>query len=207
MVDVDHSKPVELRTSRLATLPNAISAARLAAAAVMPFVAERWWLSILIAGALSDWLDGLFAKRLNAKSTAGQMLDPIADKALFLSALLTLSISGKIEWWQMALIMLRDVAVLIVAIFAAGWRRDWQSFKRMKPLIIGKITTVLVFAWLLAVLVNTRWAEPARMPVFILAAASSAMAAGAYLERFVVALIQERKQPQNTVNGTTDEHR
>ncbi|MCI0362897.1 MAG: CDP-alcohol phosphatidyltransferase family protein, partial [Phycisphaerales bacterium] len=116
MVEQQQTKAIEGRTTRWGTAPNAISAARLVAAAVMPFVEERWWLSILIAGALSDWLDGLLAKRLNARSTMGQILDPIADKALFLSALLTLAMAHRIEWWQMGLIMLRDAAVLVVAL-------------------------------------------------------------------------------------------
>ncbi len=194
MVEQQQTKAIEGRTTRWGTAPNAISAARLVAAAVMPFVEERWWLSILIAGALSDWLDGLLAKRLNARSTMGQILDPIADKALFLSALLTLAMAHRIEWWQMGLIMLRDAAVLVVALFAGLWRRDWRSFKRMKPLIIGKATTVLVFAWLLSVLVHAPWVEAMRMPLFVMTAVSSAMAAGAYLQRFVFALIEERRQ-------------
>lgn len=194
MVEQQQTKAIEARTTRWGTVPNAISAARLVAAAVMPFVEERWWLSILIAGALSDWLDGLLAKRLNARSTMGQILDPIADKALFLSALLTLAMAHRIEWWQMGLIMLRDAAVLVVALFAGLWRRDWRSFKRMKPLIIGKATTVLVFAWLLSVLVHAPWVEAMRMPLFVMTAVSSAMAAGAYLQRFVFALIEERRQ-------------
>ncbi|MCI0630053.1 MAG: CDP-alcohol phosphatidyltransferase family protein [Phycisphaerales bacterium] len=194
MVEQQQTKAIEARTTRWGTAPNAISAARLVAAAVMPFVEERWWLSILIAGALSDWLDGLLAKRLNARSTMGQILDPIADKALFLSALLTLAMAHRIEWWQMGLIMLRDAAVLVVALFAGLWRRDWRSFKRMKPLIIGKATTVLVFAWLLSVLVHAPWVEAMRMPLFVMTAVSSAMAAGAYLQRFVFALIEERRQ-------------
>jgi len=180
---------VESRNRRIVTLPNAISALRLCMAFALPFVEADWRLPLLIAGALSDWLDGLAAKVLRSRSVFGQLLDPIADKALFASALLTLIISGDIAWWQAALALMRDIVVLIVAATAMV-RGDWWAFGKMKPTVLGKITTVLVFAWLVSLLVQ--WAPGARMPLLIASAVSSAVTAAEYLRRFAREL---RAQP------------
>lgn len=183
MADQGGSPNNSSRRDRFATIPNLISALRLVVAIGLPFVQPNWRLPLLLAGAASDWLDGLLAKLLNSRSTFGQMLDPIADKALFLSALLTLIISGEIRWWQLCLVLLRDFTVLIVSVTAVI-RRDWWAFGRMKPTVLGKITTVLVFAWLMAVLVSWRWVEPLETPLFIAACASSALTAVEYFRRF-----------------------
>ena len=179
-----------MRSRRVATIPNLISVARLGIAIGMPFVDADWRLPLLVAGAVSDWVDGLAAKLLRSRSSVGQLLDPIADKALFLSALLTLIISGEIGWWQAAFALLRDFTVLMVATFASI-RGDWWAFGKMKPTIFGKITTVLVFAWLVSELVS--WANWCRMPLFILTAIASAMTAADYFRRFARELRVQRQ--------------
>ncbi|MGF1444761.1 MAG: CDP-alcohol phosphatidyltransferase family protein [Pikeienuella sp.] len=72
------------------TLPNALTLARLLAAPalVLPFAflprptADLWALAIFLAAAVTDFLDGWLARRLNQQSRLGAVLDPIADKAL-----------------------------------------------------------------------------------------------------------------------------
>src|SRR5438309_8901562 len=49
---------------------------------------------IFLVAAASDGLDGYIARRYNQKSALGVILDPIADKGLLLSAIITLSISN-----------------------------------------------------------------------------------------------------------------
>jgi cardiolipin synthase len=182
--------------NRIATLPNAISALRLAIALGLPFVERSWLLPLIIAGALTDWLDGFAAKVTKSRSTTGQLLDPLADKALFLSALLTLMLAGEIRFWQLVLILTRDLAVVIV-ISTAIFRRDWWAFGRMKPSILGKITTVLVFAWLVAVIVP--WVTWARQPLFFAAAGCSAVTAVQYFQRLLIALRQQRQNRAGAV--------
>src|SRR5262245_5116582 len=119
MVEHAASEPQPPRTTRIATPANFVSALRLLMAFALPLpLVEPWRLHLLIAGAISDWLDGFVATITRSRSTLGQLLDPIADKALFLSALLTLALSGEITWLQAGLVMLRDFAVLLVALTA-----------------------------------------------------------------------------------------
>ncbi|MEP6975013.1 MAG: CDP-alcohol phosphatidyltransferase family protein, partial [Spartobacteria bacterium] len=49
---------------------------------------------IFLVAAASDGLDGYIARRYNQRSALGVILDPIADKGLLLSAIITLSISN-----------------------------------------------------------------------------------------------------------------
>src|SRR6201995_1158227 len=107
-------------------LPNLLSALRLLAA---PFTA---WLilsghdiaSLLVfaAAGLSDGLDGFVARRWGVTSDFGAWLDPVADKLLMLLSLAALFIVGIAPLWLVALVVARDVAIilawLLVKLFA-----------------------------------------------------------------------------------------
>ena len=54
---------------------------------------------------MTDVLDGIIARRWNQVSSFGIILDPIADKAFIATALIGLSILGKMPWWVTVLIL------------------------------------------------------------------------------------------------------
>ena len=73
----------------LRSLPNQLTIARIAAVPVLCLfigMGNGWlrWLALIIyvAAAITDWLDGFLARRMNLSSDLGKMLDPIADKLL-----------------------------------------------------------------------------------------------------------------------------
>lgn len=73
----------------LRQLPNQLTIVRIAAVPVLCLfigMGNGWlrWLALIIyvAAAISDWLDGVLARRMNLSSDLGRMLDPIADKLL-----------------------------------------------------------------------------------------------------------------------------
>ncbi|MBL8845721.1 MAG: CDP-diacylglycerol--glycerol-3-phosphate 3-phosphatidyltransferase [Hyphomicrobium zavarzinii] len=104
------------------SLPNVLTYARIAAVpalvACLMFVegeAGRWaafWL--FVAAAITDWLDGYLARRLEQQSTLGRMLDPIADKLIVGAALIMLvhdrTIDG-LSIWAAIVIMCREILV------------------------------------------------------------------------------------------------
>ncbi|PZR73980.1 MAG: hypothetical protein DLM73_09315, partial [Chthoniobacterales bacterium] len=51
-------------------------------------------IAVFLLAAVSDGLDGYVARRYNQRSSLGMILDPIADKGLLLSGIITLSISN-----------------------------------------------------------------------------------------------------------------
>ena len=60
---------------------------------------------------VTDFLDGELARRRGLITDFGKIADPIADKALTGSALITLSYLGELAWWVTAIIVVREVAV------------------------------------------------------------------------------------------------
>ena len=60
---------------------------------------------------VTDLLDGELARRRSLITDFGKIADPIADKALTGSALITLSYLGELSWWVTAIIVFRELTV------------------------------------------------------------------------------------------------
>src|SRR6202048_3890023 len=80
---------------------------------------------IFLLAAISDGLDGYVARHYNQRSSLGVILDPIADKGLLLSGLITLRITnwrerdpdyGKFPAWFPVLVITRDAVILVGAV-------------------------------------------------------------------------------------------
>ena len=61
--------------------------------------------------ALSDWFDGYWARKYNAITEMGKLLDPTADKLLLTAALIVLLSTNKIDPFLVFLLLARDIAV------------------------------------------------------------------------------------------------
>jgi cardiolipin synthase len=102
---------------------------------------------IFLLASVSDGLDGYVARRYNQRSSLGIILDPIADKGLLLSGVITLSISnwsedpdyGHFPAWFPVLIIARDAVILVGSIVLHLLNGRVQ----VKPHWTGKIATVL----------------------------------------------------------------
>jgi cardiolipin synthase len=112
--------------SRPLALPNLLTYARIAA--VPAVVAAMYWqdifqgglwlrwvaLAIFVVAAVTDFLDGYFARSLDQQSSFGRILDPIADKLLVSSCLLMLAADGTIRGWSLwaaIVILCREILV------------------------------------------------------------------------------------------------
>ena len=76
---------------------------------VMRYVAA----GLFIVAIATDSVDGLLARRQNLVTDFGKILDPIADKVLTGSALVTLSILGDLWWWVTILILVRELGITV----------------------------------------------------------------------------------------------
>lgn len=118
------------------SIPNWLSAFRLAAAIVLPIVfntlnaeaAAPVALALFVAASITDGLDGWIARRFNQISRFGAHLDPLADKALLFSAIgcLGVWVIGS-AWWY----WLPAIAILIREIFVVGLR-IWLEASNME---------------------------------------------------------------------------
>lgn len=111
---------------------------------------------LFLAGCVSDALDGWLARRRRELTTLGSYIDPIADKLLLLSGFLSLSWmphlpeTMRMPAWVTLSVLCRDFFIVtgsVLLFFTTGSLRP-------KPILIGKITTVVQMATLLAALVS-----------------------------------------------------
>jgi cardiolipin synthase len=111
-----------MRRSKALSLPNILTYGRLVAVpavvALLFWPEDTWsrWiaLAIFVAAAITDYLDGYFARTYAQQSALGRMLDPIADKLLVAACLLMLVADRTIQGWVLwaALVILsREILV------------------------------------------------------------------------------------------------
>ncbi|KZD24112.1 CDP-diacylglycerol--glycerol-3-phosphate 3-phosphatidyltransferase [Tardiphaga robiniae] len=108
------------------SLPNILTMARIAAIPVVvgciysqsimdgPLWLRWVALAVFIGAAVTDFLDGYYARIWNQQSAFGRMLDPIADKLLVASCLLMLAADGIIHGWTLwaaIVILCREILV------------------------------------------------------------------------------------------------
>lgn len=62
---------------------------------------------------VTDFLDGKLARSRNTVTEFGKLLDPIADKALIGTALISLSILHTLPWWVTIVILTREIGITI----------------------------------------------------------------------------------------------
>jgi CDP-diacylglycerol--glycerol-3-phosphate 3-phosphatidyltransferase len=110
-----------------------------------PVEALRWWaLGVFVFAASTDGVDGWIARRFNQCSKFGAYIDPIADKALLLTGVITLTFVdwGAPGWrlppWFAAVVILRDCIIL------GGIKILYVNHREVKivPHWTGKVTTV-----------------------------------------------------------------
>lgn len=82
------------------------------------FVDGEGWrlaaLAVFMVASFTDQLDGWLARRYGLITDFGKIADPIADKALIGSALVSLSILGEIPWWITIVIIARELGVTLL---------------------------------------------------------------------------------------------
>lgn len=75
----------------------------------------HWWaVSVFVIAGVTDQLDGHIARSRDLITDFGRIMDPIADKALTLSAFIMLSIAGYLPWWFTIVIAARELGVTVL---------------------------------------------------------------------------------------------
>jgi CDP-diacylglycerol---glycerol-3-phosphate 3-phosphatidyltransferase len=128
-------------------LPNALTLLRILAVPVVVVAllgetpnGDAFAAGVFALAALTDGLDGYFARSRDSVTTFGKLMDPLADKLLITAALLSLVSLHRLAPWIAMVIIAREVAVTILRtiaaergiVIAASW--------------LGKLKTVLQIA-------------------------------------------------------------
>jgi cardiolipin synthase len=104
-------------SDRIWTIPNALSALRLAGVPVFLWLVlgphrDGIALLLLMASGVTDYLDGKLARMLGQSTKLGALLDPTADRLYIVSTVVALTIRGIIPIWLLAILLARDVVLL-----------------------------------------------------------------------------------------------
>jgi CDP-diacylglycerol---glycerol-3-phosphate 3-phosphatidyltransferase len=134
-------------------LPNSLTLARIF---LVPFVVvvlltrpshwTVWGVSLFLGAALTDLLDGYLARRRKQVTTLGRLLDPIADKLLISSALISLVQLGLAPAWMVTIILGREFAVSGLRSIAAseGFTIDVSTLGKGKMVLQVAAVTGLI---------------------------------------------------------------
>jgi len=95
--------------------------------------------TIFLIAAITDWLDGYLARRLNQTSAFGAFLDPVADKLMVAAALIVLVEFGRVGAIVSLIIIGREITVSALREWMAG---EGQS-SSVGVAMIGKVKTAV----------------------------------------------------------------
>ncbi len=172
---------------RVLTVPNAVTSVRLLCVPLfvwLLFGAHRQTAAAVLLAVLgaTDWIDGFVARRWNQVSTVGKVLDPVADRVLVVTAVISVIVAGAVPLWFGLATVAREVlvsgAVLLLAALGA---------ERIDVLWVGKAGTFgLMCAYPTFLLANgtAAWQQPIEVLAWLMGVPALVLAwiaAGSYV--------------------------
>ncbi len=136
-----------LNTPNLLTLLRIISIPIFVGAYYLPYAwAHLLTTGIFLFAALTDWLDGYLARKLNQSSAFGAFLDPVADKLMVVAALVLLVSDGRLVYMFDSRLFAIVVLIIIGREIAVSALREWMADlgKRASVAVsyLGKFKTI-----------------------------------------------------------------
>jgi cardiolipin synthase (CMP-forming) len=149
------------------SLPNILTWLRILA---IPLIVIVYWLpsavmpidlgvrnaiatGLFLAAALTDWLDGYLARKLNMMSPFGAFLDPVADKLLVCAALLVLLDMARVSSLVALIIIGREITISALR----EWMAELGERNKVAVSSIGKYKTAFQMAAIPMLLYNDSW--------------------------------------------------
>ena len=129
------------------TIPTLLTWARIAAIPLIIGVYYLGWdmatknvvaTTMFVLFALTDWLDGWLARKLNQTSAFGAFLDPVADKILICACLLVLLGHGRVDALVALVIIGREIAISALR----EWMAQIGASRSVAVHMLGKLKTV-----------------------------------------------------------------
>lgn len=117
---------MSLPEDRVLTVPNALSLARLLLIPVFLWLvlvarADLVAVAVLAVSGITDWADGVIARRTGQSTRLGRLLDPLVDRLTIAATLIGLALRDLVPWWLVALLAAREL--LLLALVPALRRR------------------------------------------------------------------------------------
>jgi cardiolipin synthase len=172
-------------TGRIWTLSNGLSLLRMLLVVPVAILllsgspGARPWAAVLIAvGALTDYLDGMSARKRNEVTPFGKIIDPVADKIGIGAVALVLTVQGTLPAWFTLAVVGRDLAIMGTAsVLAKGGAGVPQS----NPL--GKWTAAVLAMTVFAGVLDPRDSTGVLGPAIVVGALMIALSSASYAGR------------------------
>lgn len=102
------------------TIPNALTFLRFLGIPLFIYLAleqqsDGWAIAVLAIGGATDYFDGKLARALHQESKFGEIADPTIDRLYIAATLVVLFLRDAIPLWLIAILVLRDLFMLVVA--------------------------------------------------------------------------------------------
>lgn len=112
--------------------------------------AYEWITAVFLLAMVSDYLDGVFARRWDQITDFGKVADPLLDKIFVLGIMFWMLVAGIIPQWNLAivlLLMMREFAVTGLrggaGGFGAAWHGKWKTALLFIALLLFLIVAIL----------------------------------------------------------------
>ncbi len=145
---------------RILNIPNVLTLARII---LTPFIVfaileNQPVMALILMGiaGLTDMLDGAIARYFNQRSTVGAFMDPLADKLMLISTIVTLHMIDQIPLFLFLAVVFRDIIIMFGAIAYEMVTHQLE----MQPSMTSKITTFFQITLVLTVLGEMAWQIP-----------------------------------------------
>ncbi|WP_438447468.1 CDP-alcohol phosphatidyltransferase family protein [Gorillibacterium sp. sgz5001074] len=140
-------------------LPNMLTILRFVLIPVYAWVFKSGNLTlafaILVLAGVTDVLDGYIARTRGLVTELGSMLDPLADKLMLITVILSLLLSEMIPWAAAAAFFLRDAGMIMGSLYF-----HLRGKKTVPANTLGKLTTVLFYLAILLIVFDLPYAIP-----------------------------------------------
>ena len=133
---------------RILLIPVFVAVFYLSDRTLSPHLKDVFATSVFLLAALTDWLDGYLARKLNQTSAFGAFLDPVADKLMVAAALLILVKLGRADALIAFIIIGREIAISALR----EWMAKVGASKSIAVSMLGKIKTTFQMLALLLLL-------------------------------------------------------
>ncbi len=145
------------------TLADLLTLSRIPLAVMFLLIADpAVRIGILLLAAGTDLLDGFLARRFGG-SRFGTFIDPVADKLFMLAAFVVVAVSGRLAWYEIAGVLLRDLAATIAFLVTLGSGRPMAIPARIggKAVTVAQVLTLFAFLLESPLLRPLAWATAA----------------------------------------------
>ena len=137
---------------RILLIPVFITAFYLPDATLAPHLKNLISTGVFLLAAITDWLDGYLARKLNQSSAFGAFLDPVADKLMVAAALIVLVKLGRADAIIAFIIIGREITISALR----EWMAQLGESKGIAVSMLGKIKTTFQMIAILLLLYHER---------------------------------------------------